>query len=401
MDDNVLRCIFYCEFDTVLGPKITYQCPERYLRSEVFEATHEYFITKPQLCGRVICLRRLHTAQGVVGVMGCSVQVEGARYLRNLLLFNVCFVFAEPPATRPAAGGPGADWAAAYEPVVRKLAGWLRALECDTGFLSGPGKHRLPDLLHRMWTDLRRRGECQLQIGDDGANTIYLKVMPRRAPPPPIYEHDVPVLVRDVGALLTADWELAVQQIVPYIDGVRHVRSIAEAAGLASGLVSEACRHLYYYDCLRVIDVFQYSNMYAATPQLHQLRQSHRLQLACLQYVVRRGGTSSVEQVMALYGALKPCTPLADFCTAHDLAASDIDLRRFITFGLLNRLIRRMHHWPLRLALGDDAIRVPQEDGELDGTQPLDAVCTALAVSAEQAREQLAHSTVPPVMFVR
>lgn len=50
-------------------------------------------------------------------VVGCPVSIENAKYSRNALLFNVCFVFGENADT------------VCYEGVVRKLAGYLTTLE--------------------------------------------------------------------------------------------------------------------------------------------------------------------------------------------------------------------------------------------------------------------------------
>ena len=85
----MIRCIFYSEFDNFVGPKITYQVPAGYISNEVFDAISEYFITKPQLAGRdVITL----SAFGF-SIMGFPMGIEGRKYHRNALLWNLAFVF--------------------------------------------------------------------------------------------------------------------------------------------------------------------------------------------------------------------------------------------------------------------------------------------------------------------
>lgn len=91
----MIRCIFYSEFDNIVGPKITYQVPQSYISNEVFDAISEYFITKPQLAGRdVITLN----AFGYT-IMGFPMGIEGRKYHRNALLWNLAFVFES--ATSP------------------------------------------------------------------------------------------------------------------------------------------------------------------------------------------------------------------------------------------------------------------------------------------------------------
>ena len=49
--------------------------------------------------------------------IGCPICIENAKYSRNALLFNVCFVL-----------GPNVD-TICYEGVVKKLAGYMTSLE--------------------------------------------------------------------------------------------------------------------------------------------------------------------------------------------------------------------------------------------------------------------------------
>ena len=53
-----LRCIFYAEFDSRLGPRIVYQVPEDHpeilITKEQFDSLSGYFITKPELLDKFI-----------------------------------------------------------------------------------------------------------------------------------------------------------------------------------------------------------------------------------------------------------------------------------------------------------------------------------------------------------
>jgi hypothetical protein len=43
------------------------------------------------------------------------------------------------------------------------------------------------------------------------------------------------------------------------------------------GLLKEALRHLVYYRCVTLIDIFQYSNTYVTTPKIQALYESSAL----------------------------------------------------------------------------------------------------------------------------
>ena len=49
-----LRCIFFSEFHHITGPMLTYCVPLDPRLIEAFECIHDYIITKPQLCHRLI-----------------------------------------------------------------------------------------------------------------------------------------------------------------------------------------------------------------------------------------------------------------------------------------------------------------------------------------------------------
>ena len=77
----------------------------------------------------------------------------------------------------------------------------------------------------------------------------------------------------------SAEWDLALQQIIPSIDGVNYVRRIALQSNVQVDLVKNCMRQLLYYDCIVMIDIFQYSNIYATTPQLNRLARDDDLQV--------------------------------------------------------------------------------------------------------------------------
>jgi nitrogen permease regulator 2-like protein len=117
-----LRGLFYCEFDTVAGPRVTFQAREGVLDelgSDAHEAVH--IITRPQLSGKLVTI----TAAGA-RIMGAPVTIRSERYPRNALLFSVGCVLDEDTDTWP------------YRPLLRKLSRLLLTLELESSFLFEP-----------------------------------------------------------------------------------------------------------------------------------------------------------------------------------------------------------------------------------------------------------------------
>lgn len=99
-------------------------------------------------------------------------------------------------------------------------------------------------MMARIFTDLKNGRSCNFVI--DEANVVSIKLfkppyLPREVHTPyvtpatvliklQVFEHEVPVLVRDRRKLMELDVDLAIQRIIPHIDGIQYAKKIAEAA---------------------------------------------------------------------------------------------------------------------------------------------------------------------------
>ena len=157
--------IFFAEFDNEAGPKIVFQHPPGVISEESFEQVREYVITKPQLCGRTVCVRM---SDGLFA-MGCPSCIEHPKYHRNALIFNVGFVFS--PAS--------AEMMEACKPILRKIARVVSETEQESELLfNGTSRERFIASLPKIRSDLNSRGMSIIPLDD--ANSLFLKIMPAR-----------------------------------------------------------------------------------------------------------------------------------------------------------------------------------------------------------------------------
>ena len=238
-----------------------------------------------------------------------------------------------------------------YEPVLRKLAGTIETLEHEVSFLSNPkSRERLSEVLPSILANLNDYGQCIVSL--HRTSVLSLKIFPRLSPPGSVKNHQVPVQIIDIHAVMTARWDITLRQVVPYIDGVRYVAKIAEDAGVDIKLVRECLRQLLYYKCIRMMDIFQFTNLYACTTGVTALWRDPKLQNECVSYVLTRApqsGTASASlwaTVFRLYAALDASLGIGRFCINAKLSRHGVDVRRFVTFGLIYGLIRRIHRYP-------------------------------------------------------
>eukprot|EP00026_Physarum_polycephalum_P008713 Phypoly_transcript_08811.p1 GENE.Phypoly_transcript_08811~~Phypoly_transcript_08811.p1 ORF type:complete len:426 (+),score=50.46 Phypoly_transcript_08811:196-1473(+) len=328
----MLKCIFYSEFDNIAGPRIFYQHPSGYLPNDLFDGCAEYIIPKASLCGRLISL----VAFGKK-ILGYPVLIDDAKYHRNALLFNVCLVFDPDTDTQ------------SYEPIVKKLSYLFRNLETEGEFLFNPArKAQLPDILVSIFTGLNDHAECAVPV--DAINTIHLKLFPVMSDPPEVHEYHVPICISEVGDL--THWDLTMQQVVPFIDGVNYIGRIARLTGISLDLIQQCVQHLVFRGVVKLIDIFQYGNVYAPTPEMRVLADNPVMQAACLSYITIPGmQPPPFEKVFSIYAELHPAITFREFCQELDLPALNIDERAFITFGILNSFLRRIHKYPVKIPL--------------------------------------------------
>mmetsp|Transcript_4957 Transcript_4957/g.7660 ORF Transcript_4957/g.7660 Transcript_4957/m.7660 type:complete len:472 (-) Transcript_4957:150-1565(-) len=265
----MLRGIFYAEFDNTVGPKITFQAPDGYLSPQSFEQISGYVITGPKLSHEVVTLNACGKR-----IVCYPIRIENSKYYRNALIFNIGFVFDPETPTNN------------YILTLCKLASTIETLEHEVEFLStAKTKAMLKCVFPTILSKLNSPPyECQLRIHP--TNALSLKVCPEIGGViPDVKAHQVPIQVVDIQTHVNSLWDLTLQQVIPFIDGSRYVRRIAEDAQVDVKLVIQSLRQLLYYGYIKMLDIFQFSNLYTSTPALRKLQTNAGLQAQCVHYV--------------------------------------------------------------------------------------------------------------------
>jgi len=374
--------IFFAEFDNEMGPKLTFQSPEGLVSSEVFDAISECIIPKPHLFGRMVSTHAFGKTY-----LGLPICIDGPQYERNRMLFNVGFVL------HPSRRAHSAE-IAVFEPVTRKIARTLETLEAETDFLSNSElKKKLGPVLEHILQGLQDKQNAIVPI--DEANVLHVVVLPRQTsqPVPPVHEHDVPVPVCDVKQVMSRDSDLVMQRILPHIDGVRFVQQIADAADVDTELAIRAVQRLVCLGHVHLVDIFQYSNIYTATSHVGDIIKNEKLREACIAFITEPGHRRDLKtrDLFSLYATLRPGVRFTDFCFQKEQKLVGISKRRFVIFGLVNGLIRRVQPYPVYIPLPGEstlsnlitADQQPElgtrlttlELGMMNGRKSLDEIC--------------------------
>uniref|UniRef100_A0A3B3R757 NPR2 like, GATOR1 complex subunit n=1 Tax=Paramormyrops kingsleyae TaxID=1676925 RepID=A0A3B3R757_9TELE len=370
MENNCrIECIFFSEFHPTLGPKITYQVPEEYISRELFDTVQVYIITKPDLQNKLITVTAMEKK-----LIGCPVCIEHKKYSRNALLFNLGFVCDAQAKT------------CALEPIVKKLSGYLTTLELESGFISNEeSKQKLVPIMSTLLEELNAKGRTKILLCFT-SNTIHLKLIELRKDPMIVQEYDVPVFTECKDQFIKSQWDLTTQQILPYIDGFRHIQKISAEADVELNLVRIAVQNLLYYGVVTLVSIFQYSNVYCTTPKVQNLIDDKSIQEKCLAYVTKPGQKrASLRDVFQLYCGLSPGTTVRDLCSRYSQQLQRVDERSLIQFGLMKGLIRRLQKYPVKV-VRDERSRPPRL---YTGSHSYDEICCKTGMSYRELDERL------------
>lgn len=327
-----IECIFFSEFHPEVGPRLTYQVPSDCISREEFDILSAYFIPKPELLDKLITIN-------VWGkkILGCPVGITNAKYSRNALLFNVGFVCsAQTDVT-------------VYEPIVKKLARYLVQMEVERGFISAEeSKATIPEILSQLLNQLNQKGQCSISV--DESNTIHLKIIKSKAETVTVHDHHVPMFLTNGDAFDSHQWDLATQQILPHIDGINHVKTITAKAEIELSVVKICLQNLIAYGVIKIIPVFQYTNVYLLQPDINKLQEDEQLLEDCIKYVTLEGhDPPTVRSILQLYCGLSPGTTVRDLCLRHDPKSLGVDERNLIQFGVVRGIIRRLVPHPVKI----------------------------------------------------
>lgn len=190
-------------------------------------------------------------------------------------------------------------------------------------------------------------------LGRTVRDAINLKLFPVYANPPPVNDWDVPVALLDLSSRVDGNWDLTMRRVLPYINGVTHVKRIAQLADADLGLTRACLEHLIYYGCIIVVDIFQYFNMYTVRPAIAKMADDEAMGRECAAYVTRSGyAMPTYPELLRLYSLLRAGKTLHDWIEENEVDAKGIDVRRFVSFGIIQGFLRRVHRYPVFLDRG-------------------------------------------------
>ncbi|KAF8243513.1 nitrogen permease regulator 2 [Wilcoxina mikolae CBS 423.85] len=378
----MIKSIFFAIFHPDKGPQVLHQVPDGSITPSPppsidpaplidFDQISSHIIPKQELCDRLVTI-----CTSKYRLLGYPVCIDDRRYERNEFIFNFAILLDEE------------DEFSTYKSVVRKLAKLFKALEEQSGFLSNEvTRAGVYALIEQVMEDLNNYSECMIPINE--SNTISLKLFPTYAPPPLVRAWHVPVSTIQLDLLMDVTWDLTMQKIVPFIDGINSIRRISELADADYNLTKKAISHLLYYGCLTLVDIFTFSAIYAVTAEISSLLVDSGMRDECMGYIRSSESTEiAFADVFALYCSLSQGVTLKKWCMENYQKLKGIDVRRFIGFGVIKGIIYRVHKYPVAGPAGSEQVS-GRLAGFLKGGRSMDEICTELQVGEKDVLKML------------
>eukprot|EP00435_Cladocopium_sp_Y103_P053041 s2001_g16.t2 len=387
-----LEALLFCVFDKDAGPIVQCADPEGAATAafqRVGQSLSHYLIPDSAVKGRVVSV-----VCGDNVLMGTPVYIEDTSYSRNCFQFNICMVIDGSQHHEP------------YRDIAQLLAMSFQTLEVETKLLSNPRQGTsIQAILAQLRQQLNDAEECF--VCTDSSHAISFKV--RRWTPALTKIEDesaVPVPLLDLQKLLDPErrsespagrdfqqalWQRlmewdgalpfsldpALAAVLPLIDGVRSVQTIANDSPLRSDYVVMILRHLLHFDLIHLIPGIGLDNRYRLTPAYHTVLEDLEKGEEAVQYVTAGHWDGKdlpeeerykvIQRAMALYAFLA-CEgkQLERFKQeqSEELAALGISLRHFVTWGLLQGYLERVEDnvGSLNKEQADELFRLRTED---------------------------------------
>lgn len=251
----------------------------------------------------------------------------------------------------------------------------------------------IESLIHQIYQDLNNYSECCIPL--DSANSVDIKLFPILPPPINIKAYQVPIATVKLNSLVDVNWDPTMLKILPYINGINSIKRISQLADADYLLTKQCIQHLMHYGCISIADIFQFGNIYAPTNNIGNFLKLNGMAEDCQAYIVTgeefntaelslenpganlvpsttpnglhkteedeeinksNGKTQPLKKsikvpskatLFFLYRSLNQGQTIKEWYIQHRKKLADIDIRRFINFGMLRGIIYRVHSYPM------------------------------------------------------
>ena len=306
-----------------------------------------------------------------------------AKYLRGSIEFNIGFMVHKNIYQK---------YLHAFQRILKKISESITLIEINSDFISKKEKTAIQDLLEGLFINLNSKDLKTLKLSKFSYE-ITTKITDSITSIPDIKEYEVPIIYPNKPVRLPKNIDLSLHRLIPLIDGRKYIKKLAYHAGITTEIGIKAMKILYACGYIKIIDIFQYSNIYRLTKEFGDFVLDGNKQMECIEYIRGKGEEIEEEEqgvpdnifggaplkisglepptptrspgntprenssqlpysVVTLYANLHKSKTVTEFVSTY--CPLNINIPNLIAFGIIHRFLRRVHRYPLLRVLKSD-----------------------------------------------
>eukprot|EP01084_Bolivina_argentea_P182778 315489_1 len=400
--DFMLRFLFYANFDNKVGPQLPICVPHPFITLKEFNEIAGYIIPRPSLSHRLISF---HWKSNII--LNYPIRIEDSKYERHAFFFSFGMVLKriihnenkEKDNNKRSNKNDNENKTEnknenenenddetkidieSYERILKRLTLIFLSLENDFLYLSSHNQcdhyplhfkylnkdnksfnhdYLLRKVLNKIFEGFTNRGECTVNLLE--SRKIALKLYNKLSIPPNVYLHHVPVLICNLTNFIDNRWDISLQYVIKHINSVNHIKRIYDILkykliDVDYNSIKESIKQLLYYKYIIVTDIFKYNNLYVVTQNINNFINNQQMQQSLVSFIINKKSLSQIKetqiinQIYIMFTKFNGTLTVKQFMGKYKWKQHHIlkyfDIHKFVLFGTVNKLIRRIHRYPI------------------------------------------------------
>lgn len=336
-----------------------------YIKQEDFLKISEFVIPRTELCDNLISLKL-----GNAYLMGFPIHLKNPNYERAKFQFNFCLLISDSDYEKNFL---------IYELLLKKIAKTFESIEIDAKYeFIKNNRNIINTFFEKLYQSLIKKEQVisiyidMKKISEEVEEDLvmdnfyfFFKFIDFSKAKEEVLPYQVPVWLKYIDEKDEMYFENSVKAIVEQIDGLSHVKKIAAKLEYDIHYVTYIIYNLYLSDCITLIDIFQYVNIYKATSNLKNFynksflnefqnfcninlnlfNNRHKHKQILKVYLEEKGDDNCADlndmMLFSLYCELTNSTDVSEFL--FKVKNCGINIPLFIAFGVYKKIIRRVH----------------------------------------------------------
>ena len=340
-------CVFFSEFDAASGPKLVYKVPNEFNIDDF----SSFYIPKSFFCNRILCVEIDHYL-----LISHPVYIEDVKYDRNIFAFNIGAILdlssipneeddVIPYDKEETEIKPKLDIRHRMQHIIRKIAIKLKEFEIMNQFITKDAKRKnIRYLLDVLKAKLLTCDQLTIMFDDLNFLSVHISQPEvRRIQIDDIYDYSVPM-----PSCSLEEMDIScpnIKRIAMEVNGIDSIKRISIKAECAIELCKMVIQQFYYFGLVELVDIFQFRNSYALTPEFLPFCNDPRAKNLALQYICKLSMASL--DVSVYYSRIIPGEHVSDFIQRVVFPMDLLDIRRFFIYGIIHKIIRRIREYPI------------------------------------------------------